>query len=181
MSTFQVKELQLKDQRVYKIRPLLEADSAAMLGLERVLTVAKEGVVKYEDELADEATYTTQLKTYFEGGALCIVATRDGVLVGEASLRRFSFRMLRHVGILALGVHPSAQGIGLGRALFESLILWARESEKLLRLELYVRADNAHAIKLYKSLGFEIEGTRRKFIRAADGSMIDDYVMGLLL
>ena len=185
MSNFIERRLSLRDGHEYLLRTLRDEDSAAMRALERDLIAAQEGVVKYEDELADEETYAAQLKKRSEAkGALQIVAERDGVIVGEASLTRFPLRMLRHVGLLGLGVHPEAQGVGLGRALFESMIDWARAQtgdERILRLELYTRADNHRAIKLYQSLGFVIEGTRRGFIKQADGSLLDDFVMGLLL
>ena len=185
MSNFIERRLALRDGREYLLRPLRDEDSTAMRALERANILAKEGVVKYEDELPDEETYAAKLKERSETkGALQVIAERAGTLVGEVSLARFQLRMLRHVGILGLDVHPEAQGVGLGRALFESAIDWARAQagdDALLRLELYTRADNHRAIKLYQSLGFVIEGTRRGFIKQADGSLVDDYIMALLL
>jgi 8-oxo-dGTP pyrophosphatase MutT (NUDIX family) len=40
-----------------------------------------------------------------------------------------------------------------------------------------VRADNARAIALYRSLGFAWESTRRGFLRLADGRPVDDLVL----
>jgi putative acetyltransferase len=107
-------------------------------------------------------------------------------LVGEGSIVRFKLRMLRHVGVLGLGVHPAAQGLGVGRALLEQLLGWARahrdaDGGRVERVELYTRADNARAIALYRSVGFTLEGTRRGFVRRQDGALIDDLVMGMLL
>jgi putative acetyltransferase len=93
--------------------------------------------------------------------------------------------MLRHVGVLGIGVHPAAQGLGVGRQLMEHLLAWVRAhrdpgGQRVLRVELQVRADNPRAIALYRSLGFEHEGTRRAFIHADDGRLVDDLLMGLL-
>ena len=49
----------------------------------------------------------------------------------------------------------------------------------LKRLELNVRSDNQAAQALYRGLGFHHEGTRSKFIRLDDGTLIDDWVMAL--
>ncbi len=98
---------------------------------------------------------------------------------------RIGRRMLRHVGVLGIGVHPAAQGLGVGRQLMEHLLAWVRAhrdpgGQRVLRVELQVRADNPRAIALYRSLGFEHEGTRRAFIHADDGRLVDDLLMGLL-
>lgn len=53
---------------------------------------------------------------------------------------------------------------------------WARG---LTRIELSVRADNANAQALYKRLGFEPEGLRRRSVRV-DGQYHDSLAMALL-
>jgi RimJ/RimL family protein N-acetyltransferase len=165
-------------------------DASALYALERAIVRAREGVIKHEDELpGDLAAYADRLRprlTATDGMALTLLAEMDGAVVGEVSLERIGFRMLRHVGVLAIGVHPSTWGMGLGRALLERLLEWARahrdaDGGRVLRVELYTRADNARAIALYRSLGFTTEGVRRGFVRRDDGTFVDDLVMGLLM
>jgi ribosomal protein S18 acetylase RimI-like enzyme len=105
-----------------------------------------------------------------------LVAESDGVIVGSGDLRQLSPARCAHVGVLAVGVHPEHQRRGIGRALVSALIEHARAAG-LLRLELYVRADNPRAIALYRSLGFEHEGTRARFVRLPDGTFVDDWIM----
>jgi putative acetyltransferase len=180
----------LRDGRSCVIRRAGIDDAAGLLEIERAISRARRGVVKHEDELpSDAAAYADRLREHLtstDGSALVLVAELEGSgIVGEASIRRFTPRMIRHVGIASLGIHPSAQGVGLGRTLFEMLLEWARshrdaDGGRVLRVELYVRADNPRAIALYGSLGFVLEGTRRSFIREDDGAFVDDFVMGLL-
>ena len=101
-------------------------------------------------------------------------------LAGSATLDRLLPAFLRHVGVAAVGIAPAHQGLGAGRALMEALIAHARATG-LERVELYVRTDNPRAIALYRSLGFEHEGTRRRFVRLPDGTYVDDHVMALLI
>ncbi|MGK3993483.1 N-acetyltransferase family protein [Sorangium sp. So ce1024] len=189
---FEPRRAPLRGGRHCIIREITREDAAAQLRLERAIVRARQGIVKHEDELpADAAAYAAQRDraghTATDGSALCLAAEMEGVgLVGEATLLRLRPRMVRHVGILGLGVHPEAQGLGVGRALLERLIAWARahrdaDGGRVRRVELYVRADNARAIALYRSVGFAHEGTRRGFVRADDGAYVDDLVMGLSL
>lgn len=108
-----------------------------------------------------------------------VAEAEDGRIIGSAQVRQFKQSLLRHVGSLALGVDPEYQNYGVGRALIKALIERVDSSE-LLRIELYVRADNERAIHLYESLGFHHEGRRVGFVRLSDGSFVDDLIMARL-
>ncbi|MDC3955489.1 GNAT family N-acetyltransferase [Polyangium jinanense] len=168
------------------------ADSAGLLDLERAIVKARQGIVKYPDELPDDPTTYGDLQiragmAATDGSAFCMVAEEEGRgIVAEASILRLTLRMVRHVAVLGIGVHPDAQGIGLGRALLEALLGWVRDHRdadggRIRRVELHVRADNPRAVALYRSLGFQEEGSRRGLIRRDDGNFVDDIGMGLLL
>jgi putative acetyltransferase len=58
----------------------------------------------------------------------------------------------------------------------EYLIDHAR-AHGLIRIELYTRDDNMRGRALYESLGFVLEGVRRKFVRLEDGTFVDDLTM----
>ena len=180
----------LRDGRPCTIRQATMDDAPALFALERAIVRTRQGVVKHEDELPSEVTvYADRLRPRLsptDGMALTLLIEMQGTIVGEAAIERIGLRMLRHVGIVSLGVHPAAWGLGLGRALLERLIEWARthrdaDGGRVLRVELYTRADNARATALYRSLGFTTEGVRRGFVRRDDGTLVDDLVMGLLL
>jgi putative acetyltransferase len=185
-------QVPLHDGRPCTVREATGADSAALFELERAIVRARQGIVKHEDELApDAATFAARrehaglLKT--DGSAFPLVAEGpEGLLLGEASVLRSGYRMRRHVGVLGIGVHPAAQGLGVGRLLMRSLLQWVRshrdpDGSRVLRVELSVRADNPRAIALYRSLGFTHEGSRRACLRADDGTWVDELLMGLLL
>ena len=64
-------------------------------------------------------------------------------------------------------------------ALLDAALAWA-PSAGIKRIELYVYKRNAPAIALYEACGFQVEGTRRGFIKEGD-AYLDDVVMGCLL
>lgn len=65
--------------------------------------------------------------------------------------------------IYVIGVHPSGQGRGLGRALTLAGLDWMT-SRGLTRAELWVDADNEAAVGLYRKLGFRPVTVRRLYL-----------------
>ena len=74
-----------------------------------------------------------------------------------------------------IAVAPSAQGNGVGRAMFNDLIAHA---ERATRILLEVRTDNIPAINLYESVGFSKLGIRRRYYQPSGA---DAYTMEKLL
>jgi putative acetyltransferase len=74
-------------------------------------------------------------------------------------------------------VHDDYVNQGIGRALMERLLDLADNWLGLKRVELDVMADNAPAIHLYESLGFEREGIKRAAMFRG-GVFVDLLVMG---
>ena len=105
-----------------------------------------------------------------------LVACVEGQIVGMLSLQ-VSPRLRRaHVGDLGMAVHDKWAGKGVGTALIKAAIDLADKWLNLTRLELTVYTDNEPALHLYKKLGFEIEGTHRKYA-FRDGAYVDAYTM----
>jgi ribosomal protein S18 acetylase RimI-like enzyme len=77
-----------------------------------------------------------------------------------------------------MGVLPEWRGRGVGRRLMERTLEAAR-AFPLTRVELAVRADNECAIALYRKIGFEVGGRRRRAM-LVDGIYYDDIIMALL-
>ena len=84
------------------------------------------------------------------------------------------------VGELGMLVAHDWRGRGVGSALLEAAIEWARERE-LHKLSLGVFTHNEPAIALYRKFGFVEEGRRVKHFRRANGELWDAFEMGLLL
>ncbi|HHA2858890.1 GNAT family N-acetyltransferase [Stenotrophomonas maltophilia] len=85
---------------------------------------------------------------------------RPGWLLLDASDQRVGFGQAwsTQPGTVHLGrllVAPQARGRGLGRGLVQALIVQALQADAVERLTLRVYRDNAAAVALYRSLGFE--------------------------
>lgn len=162
------------------IREARGPDAEEIVALERALIESGRGMVLDRSQVPTIDEQRKRIDDVFRAIAagdatITIVAEVDGHIVGNAFLKQLGPARCRHVGILAVGVHPDHQRTGIGRALMQHLIDHARACG-LFRLELYVRGDNAPAQALYVSLGFVHEGTRHRFIKLDDGTLIDDFI-----
>lgn len=95
-------------------------------------------------------------------------ARRDGVLVGYAGIALLGPEAEVHT----IAVDPAEQGRGTGRALLAALLDAAPRATVFLE----VRTDNDAAIELYRSVGFDVVGTRRGYYRPSGA---DAYTMRL--
>jgi len=179
----------LKDGRRAVVRDARMSDAQGVLESNRLVHGAGVGVVRTVDELPQSVeAQERELAEWVTGkrsgpnGAM-VVGEVGGRIVGEAVARRYTQGGLRHVAHIGIGVVPEFQGLGLGRALMQWLIDWARvgPGRGVVRLDLSVFQNNARAIRLYESLGFVKEGVRKRFVRLPDGSEIDDVLMVLFL
>jgi putative acetyltransferase len=112
-------------------------------------------------------------------GTYNLVAVVDGKVVGQLGLQTSPRPRRRHVGSFGIGVHDDWQGRGIGKALLKACVEMADNWLNLTRLELEVYTDNEAAVGLYKSYGFEIEGTKRQDA-FRDGRYVDSYFMARL-
>lgn len=113
-------------------------------------------------------------------GRFVFVAVVDGAVAGFAEMITHAWPRNNHVGEVDMVVTGREhQGRGIGRKLLESMIDLADDWLHLVRLQLFVWTDNAHAIGLYEKYGFEVEGTLAKYVRGR-GSYLDAHVMGRL-
>jgi ribosomal protein S18 acetylase RimI-like enzyme len=105
-----------------------------------------------------------------------LVAREGGRIRGMVSLRPPPFQRTQHVAKLEVMVEKRSRGMGLGRDLLESALTWAEEAP-IEKIGLAVFADNERALGLYRSLGFEEEGRRKREYRMEDGTYRDDVLL----
>ncbi len=109
-----------------------------------------------------------------------LVAERGGRMVGSAGLHPAGAALRRrHAAMLGISIEPEAQGQGVGRMLMQALCDYADQWAQILRIELTVFVDNERAIKLYRSLGFDHEGTHRAYA-LRNGAFADAHFMARL-
>ncbi|BBZ45723.1 ribosomal-protein-alanine acetyltransferase [Mycobacterium parmense] len=99
-----------------------------------------------------------------------VAARAGGMVVGYAGISRLGRKPPFEYEVHTIGVDPVYQGRGIGRRLLDQLLAFAEGGVVYLE----VRTDNAAAVALYRSVGFEQIGLRRRYYRVSGA---DAYTM----
>ena len=99
-------------------------------------------------------------------------------LVATANMATHHRLRLQHRGELGMSVSRAFWGQGIGAAMLDHLVEWARKNPVLSKLDLRVRADNTRAIALYRGRGFVEEGVLRNQF-CVEGKLYDFIAMGM--
>ena len=99
-----------------------------------------------------------------------------GIIYLEGGKRKRTF----HVCNLGMGVKKKHWNKKIATRLLEAALDFAFSNENIAKIDLQVRTDNAHAIKLYKKYGFEIEGKIKRAL-FIDDKFYDYLSMGRLI
>jgi len=159
-----------------RIRPARPEDAATLVALGTQVGREEGAWLLTSDawrSVSEERRYLRALKRYAD--AAVFVAEDAGQLVGRLSLARDPHPASHHVADLGILVAASHRGRGIGRALLEQAVGWARDAG-VSKIELHVFPWNEPALRLYESFGFEREGLRRRHYRR-DGEVVDAILM----
>ena len=107
-----------------------------------------------------------------------LVSVDEGHVVGWCDITPMQRPTMRHCGVLGIALVSAWRGRGLGERLIRQTLDAAR-AFGFSRVELTVRHDNTRAQALYRNVGFEVEGRKRRAI-LVDGVFYDSVVMALL-
>jgi RimJ/RimL family protein N-acetyltransferase len=161
----------------YVVRPADPADAEELVRLAEAVSAEPEGWLISTDgdwrSVGEERRYLKALRRY-PHAAVFVAERRDGAIVGRLSLSRDTHPASAHVADLGLMVAKGARRQGVGRALLDAAVDWARDAG-VRKLELHVFPWNEPAIHLYERFGFEREGYRKAHYRR--GSDVVDAVL----
>lgn len=111
----------------------------------------------YETDM-DEAT-ARELWLVGPPARTAVAVEEDGTVIGTANMYANRPGPGSHVASASFMVDPRAAGQGVGRALCEDALAWARRSGfRAMQFNAVVET-NKRAVALWRSLGFEIIGT----------------------
>jgi RimJ/RimL family protein N-acetyltransferase len=172
----------VRDGRRLTLREAEVDDAAAVLN--HLAAVATEtdyltfGKRELEITLEEEEDY---IDSYLESSCeLMLVALFDARLVGVLTFAGSPRPRLRHTGELGLSVRKADWGQGVGGAMLDALVAWARATQVITKLNTRVRVDNDRALALHRGKGFVLEGTISRELQI-NGVYFSQHLLGLEL
>lgn len=138
------------------IREATAADWPSIWPFLREIVAAGETYV-YDRELGEERA--REMWMLAAPGRTVVAVDADGAVLGTAKMNPNQAGPGSHVASASFMVDPRHAGRGVGRALGEHVLEWARaEGYRAMQFNAVVET-NHRAVKLWRSLGFEVAGT----------------------
>ena len=163
-----------------KLRKAKQTDVREIFLLNREAAKTANGVARKVEEILqkDVADF---VKKSLKTGLIFVIEhpSNPKKLIAEIHCYKHEPQCFKHVlGNLTLVVHPDFQGQGFGKKIFSHLLTEITKNHRdIVRVELMTRQNNSRGIKLYESLGFEIEGFCKNRILDAEGMLGSDTMM----
>ncbi len=173
-AVFRPRRVPLSDGRVALIRRARGPDAREVIA--HVNAVGAEGIYLMTERLALTPAQERAVFRRADGKVeLYLVAVVAGTIAGTANFARGSQTKNRHVANLGVALRKDVRGLGLGTAMMEAGMGWAR-SVGVRKLTLGVFATNRPARRLYRRLGFTVEGRLRNQV-VLRGASVDEILM----
>jgi RimJ/RimL family protein N-acetyltransferase len=166
-------------ERDFVVRPAEPGDAEPLVRLAEAVSAEPGGWLITKDgewrSVGEERRYLKAVRRYPHAAVFVAERSADRAIVGRLSLARDTHPASSHVADLGLMVASDSRRRGVGWALLEAAVEWARGAG-IRKLELHVFPWNEPAIQLYEKFGFEHEGVRKGHY-ARGGDLVDAVLM----
>ncbi|MEO0588511.1 MAG: GNAT family protein, partial [Planctomycetota bacterium] len=177
---YEPKDITLRDGRTLTLHEPVPDEADALLRYLDAVRRESDGILfSSEDELPNLRAEREWIQSRRDApNAITLGAWHDGQLIALGGVEASGRAMrTRHTAVLGLSVRKAWWRAGVGRALSEELIAFARSRPRIDVLELGAWAFNAKAIALYESLGFTHAGRQPHHGLFEDETYADHLLM----
>jgi len=172
----------LKDGTPARVRQARPGDAAGLVEVNRAILTETDfhirEVSEYHADPETEERFVAGFDT--RPGSLYLVAEVGGRLAGVLMFEREKLNRMHHVGMMGMAILKQYHRQGLGTAMLNACLSWARGQQGLEKIRLEVFNTNPVAVRLYEKFGFVHEGNRKRDIRIR-GKYVDLMLMAKFL
>ncbi|WP_430509199.1 GNAT family N-acetyltransferase [Gottfriedia solisilvae] len=175
-------KIKLKNDLIVTVREASKDDAQSIIDFYNIVggetNFLSFGENEFKRDLEEYKTSLTNSKE--QQNTIILLVTLNEQIISIASIHSSQAARTKHVGTLGIVIKKEYWGLQLGNSLMEYLIDWSKQNTITRKIQLTCNEDNTKAIRLYKKLGFEIEGIIKEdtFI---DGRYYHTVLMGLFL
>jgi len=174
--------MKLKDGFTLTIDHAQEADATAILEYLNVVSTETDQLIFEEGTIpftkTTEAAFIRSMKE--SPNSVLYTGKVNGRIVAVASIQGYRRKKMQHRGVIGISIRKPYWNQGIGTAMMRALVEYAKDNPLLEILELTVRKDNPHAIKLYRNFDFSITATYERCYKIKN-QYYDAYFMTLHL
>jgi RimJ/RimL family protein N-acetyltransferase len=151
----------------FSIRTAESNDAAGVLKIMKEVVKEKRYTIHEINEFHEnKKSYTDKINKFIKSrGKLFLVAEINGTIAGFVNFNNWDTEKTKHTGFLSIFILKKFRGYGIGEALMNELIKWAKANPMIKKMSLAVFENNKNAIKLYNKIGFKFEGMCPKDIK----------------
>jgi len=164
-----------KDGKAFTIRQPNADDAEAIIAYAKLMFASTDQVLTTSEEynitVEQERSWVT--RPQHEASTFILIAEQNGNIIGLLDFSAKPKKKMMHSGEFGVSVHPDYRGLGIGRVLIQTLLIWVKRNPQIEKVLLNVFASNINAISLYKTLGFLEEGRQLRAIKQPSGEYID--------
>lgn len=177
-----LKIIKLKSGKELLLRRPKEEDAEAMIEYLNIVGGESDNLLFGKNEfrltLEQEREHIKNINE--NNNALMILGIIDNQIVSVSQVSAPNRKRIAHNSELAISVKKKYWDMGIGTAVMEALIDFARNHNTIKTISLGVKASNKKAQHLYEKLGFEKVGVHRNFFNI-DGNYDDEILMDLYI
>lgn len=167
-------ELFLKNGTPVTIRLCVVADAESLITTIKAYLTESDYIPLLPEEFNPTiAQEETLIQSFLVNeNSLLLVAAVDNKIVGNIDLTGSHRHAMKHTAMIGMVILKEWRNSGLGTALLEESIKWAKQNPVLEKLWLQVYSDNEAAITIYKKAGFVENGIPENFIKTDRVSIV---------
>jgi RimJ/RimL family protein N-acetyltransferase len=179
MAEIKQKTIKLSSGETVTIRSAVPLDAVSMIDFVKAVLTDADWSVTQPHEIDTRVEKEIEwIEDHTDSpGRLALIAESGDDIVGLLHFTNGARERNRHVGIFGMSVQEDWRRRGIGQALLQSLLEWAKANPLISKVCLTAFSTNEPAIRLYRRMGFIEEGRQHMEYRLSG----DRYVDGILM
>jgi len=182
LSNYILNEKQLKNGNQLILRKPMIEDAEKIVEYLNIVGGESDNLLFGKDEfhltIEQEKEYIINLSN--NPNALMVLGIVEDNIVSIAQINSSNRKRIAHNSEIAISVRKDYWGNGIGSAMMEELIRFAKEYGTIRNISLGVKASNKNAIILYEKFGFQKIGLHKNYFNV-NGSFDDEILMDLYI